>query len=354
MRTILDKCFLLAISLILCFDTFRDFELIIPFLIAITACCIDEMLQNKAVSAALFVVYCIAACFYNPMLYFAPIAAYGIIEKNKYAISMSAIIIPLFVCFGILTPANFIKLLVIAVVTAMAKIKTNIINTLTQKNKTQRDSLTELTLELENKLNNTVTDQNFEIKSVQLGERNRIAREIHDNVGHQLSCSIIQLGAIIATEKDEMTKMLLTQLNTTLNESMTSIRNSVHNLRDESLDLYTSLYSLCSGFTFCKCSLKYEISENPDNKYIYAFTGIVKEALSNVIKHSNATEVNVMLYEHPMLYQLIISDNGTKISNHGSKGMGMENIRQRVSSIDGIVNITTDNGYRIFVSAKKQ
>lgn len=288
------------------------------------------------------------------MLCFAPAAAYGLIVKNVYAYCCAFVLLPLAVNFSALSSEALVCFGVMTLVTASSRIKLFVISELADKNRTQRDSLTQLTLELESKLDTTLTEQNVEIRNAQLGERNRIAREIHDNVGHQLSCSIIQLGAIIAVEKDEKTRLLLEQLSDTLNKGMNSIRSSVHDLRDESLDLYTTLYTLCVGFTFCKCTLKYEISDNPENKYVYAFTGIVKEALSNVIKHSDATEVNVILSEHPKLYQLIVSDNGTLSQNKSSHGMGLENIRQRAASVDGIVNITCDNGYRIFVSAKKQ
>lgn len=350
---VIDKAFVLILSALLSLYTYSEVDVILPLLLALIVCCADELVPKKAVTAALYGIYCGVAIFYPPMLCYAPAAAYGLIIKGNIAYSCAFIVVPLLTNLEKMPFTALGCVAVMALVTVSSRVKMKVIMELYEKNRSQRDSLTQLTLELENKLNTTLSEQNFEIKNAQLGERNRIAREIHDNVGHQLSCSIIQLGAIIAIEKDEKTKALLTQLSDTLNTGMNSIRSSVHDLRDESLDLYTTLYTLCAGFTFCKCTLKYEISKNPENKYVYAFTGIVKEALSNVIKHSDATEVNVILSEHPKLYQLIVSDNGTISRNSSGHGMGLENIRQRVSSLDGIVNITNDDGYRIFVSAKK-
>lgn len=70
-----------------------------------------------------------------------------------------------------------------------------------------------------------------------LRERNRIAREIHDNVGHMLSRSILQMGALITIHKEEPLHGQLAGVGETLNQAMNSIRESVHDLHDESIDL---------------------------------------------------------------------------------------------------------------------
>ena len=59
-----------------------------------------------------------------------------------------------------------------------------------------RDTSTELNLVLQEKNKNLMEKQDYEIYLATLRERNRIAREIHDNVGHMLSRSILQMGAL--------------------------------------------------------------------------------------------------------------------------------------------------------------
>ena len=68
------------------------------------------------------------------------------------------------------------------------------------------------------------------------------------------------------------------------------------------------------------------MSEIIPNKIKYCFAAIIKEALSNVIKHSNATAVKIVLREHPALYQLCIEDNGKGYSEKeaDSKGIGLK------------------------------
>ena len=87
-------------------------------------------------------------------------------------------------------------------------------------------------------------------------------------------------------------------------------------------------------------------------KSLSEIIAILKEALANVIKHSNATEVKICLFEHPSLFQVIIQDNG-RVFKTNPNGIGLENIRQRVDALKGIVNFETTNGFKIFISFQK-
>ena len=65
----------------------------------------------------------------------------------------------------------------------------------------------------------------------------------------------------------------------------------------------------------------------------YAFLSITKEALSNIIKHSNATAVSILMREHPALWQLVIQDNGTLQSPSATEGIGLENMKERIRKL---------------------
>ena len=80
------------------------------------------------------------------------------------------------------------------------------------------------------------------------------------------------------------------------------------------------------------------MSEIIPNKIKYCFATIIKEALSNVIKHSNATAVKIVLREHPALYQLCIEDNGKGYSEKGSRQQ-----RNRIKKYAGTGDITWRN-----------
>ena len=217
---------------------------------------------------------------------------------------------------------------------------------------TLRDSTKEFSLQLERKNKELMEKQDYEIHLATLGERNRIARDIHDSVGHLLSNSILQTGALIATCADDGLRERLATLNKTLVTGMETVRSSIHDLYDESVDLYAEIKTLCDGFDFCAVTLEYDMDSNPDKNVKYTLIAVVKEALSNIIRHSDASLVAVAVREHPALYQLVVRDNGSKKSDTG-EGLGLNNIAQRVESLGGLSNIGYDNGFTVFVSIPK-
>ena len=130
---------------------------------------------------------------------------------------------------------------------------------LEQKYKRVRDDSRELTLMLEKKNQDLLKKQDTEVYLATLKERNRIAREIHDNVGHMLSRSILMVGALKTVNQAENLKVPMEQLDQTLNEAMTNVRQSVHDLHDESVNLKEVMESLAEEFRFCPVQLTYDM-----------------------------------------------------------------------------------------------
>lgn len=194
-----------------------------------------------------------------------------------------------------------------------------------------------------------IQNQNDQIYIATLQERNRIAREIHDNVGHMLSRALLLSGALLTVCKEESLLLHIRTLKDTLDEAMQAIRSSVHDLHDESVDLASSLRQLTEEFTFCPVRLQCDVGKQVPKEVKYCFLSITKEALHNVVRHSNATKVEVTVREHPGLYQLIVEDNGSLFSE-GSDGIGISNMRERVAALKGRIHITRDSGFRIFIS----
>lgn len=118
-----------------------------------------------------------------------------------------------------------------------------------------KDSSTELRLAMQKRQQDLLEKQDYEIHLATLQERNRIAREIHDNVGHMLSRSILQMGALQTIHKEEPLHGQLVAINDTLSQAMNNIRESVHDLHNESLDLKQALREVTDEFRD-----KYEIA----------------------------------------------------------------------------------------------
>ncbi len=221
-----------------------------------------------------------------------------------------------------------------------------------------RDDSVEKNLLLREKNQSLLEKQDYEIYTATLRERNRIAREIHDNVGHMLSRSILMVGAMKAVHGEGSLKEPLCRLEDTLSAAMTSVRESVHDLHDEAINLKEVLESLTGEYTFCQARLVYDMGYEVPREIRYGFIAIVKEALNNVMKHSNATWVQVVAREHPGMYQLVIEDNGTsgigrKHDGYGG-GIGIRNMKERVDTFGGNLEIQTQKGWRIHITVPKK
>lgn len=259
--------------------------------------------------------------------------------------------------------------------------RTRRLNELEQEYKRARDDSRELTLMLEKKNQDLLEKQDTEVYLATLKERNRIAREIHDNVGHMLSRSILMVGALKTVNQDENLKVPMELLDQTLNEAMTNVRQSVHDLHDESVNLKEVMESLAEEFRFCPVQLTYDMGYDIPKEIKYSFIVITKEALNNVMRHSNANEVKILAREYPGLYQLIIEDNGTlderirpngdreeyaekesagktgntrKTENTECSGIGIKNMKKRVRILGGTIQIQKENGFRIFITVPKK
>jgi nitrate/nitrite-specific signal transduction histidine kinase len=85
------------------------------------------------------------------------------------------------------------------------------------------DSAREMSFQLKKQNQDLIEKQDYELNLATVNERNRIAREIHDNVGHLLSSAILQSAALYTVTKDEKIREGLNSINNTLNEAMSSI-----------------------------------------------------------------------------------------------------------------------------------
>ena len=225
---------------------------------------------------------------------------------------------------------------------------------LEEKLRRTQDDSKERSLLLSQKNKALQEKQDYEIYNATLKERNRIAREIHDNVGHVLSRSILMVGAAKTINEDPGMTAMLKNLEDSLNHAMNSIRNSVHDLHDEAVNLEEVEKSLVREFTFCPVQMVYDMTREVPREVKYCFISITKEAFANIMKHSNATKVQLILREHPGLYQLCIEDNGKDAFYDPEKsGIGIANMKERVNALGGTLQIFTDKGFRIFITIPK-
>ena len=385
MLTIIVKLHLILMGPLLISVPFTDQSSIAVLLVVVATTALLQYFSHRTLTIVAVALLVAASFFVPTFIAFLPLFCFILLEHD---LRKSLLLLTLPVVFNhsyfqIETLAFIIMMTLLA---AVIRIACNQLRDLIVENKKIRDNSIELQLALQRK--NKALTENYEedIYHVTLKERNRIAREIHDNVGHLLSRSILQIGAVQAIIqsnefKDSLSspeelyelrenyiedsievlvndavedaiKDSLDSLQETLDSAMTSVRQSVHNLRDDSIDLQEAINKMIQPMT-CKVEFNYDMSSEIENNVKFCFLGVLKEALTNISKHSNATKVTIALKEHPAFYQLLIQDNGTAQAEVSSVGMGITNMEKRVETLDGRFNINTEDGFRIFVSVPK-
>ena len=326
-------------------------------------------------------VYILSGLFFAPSFFMLPYAAM-VFRKKKYTVSrMAAAVVGIAVFVDCILRIKHIapgfdrylwltklqdtilndilEVVLLMAFAIMLSYFTELLLGYQMKLHSMRDASMEHDMLMEQMNHQLIEKQNAQIYNATLKERNRIAREIHDNVGHMITRSILQVGAIGVINTDEKLKAPISDLKSTLDTAMDSMRKSVHDLYDESVDLRQALAKLKptdSAFAF---SLEYDCEDDVSRDVKYAFIAIAKEAVNNAVKHSNGDEIRIIVREHPAFYQLEIMDNGTSVderslSGETGDGIGIKNIKERVAAIGGTMRIKADDGFRIFVTLMKK
>ena len=189
-------------------------------------------------------------------------------------------------------------------------------------------------------------------------ERNRIAREIHDSVGHSLAVVNVQLEkALVFHDRDsKVAHRAITDAKGAAQEALNDVRNSVKTLRQtgQSFSLIEALSNLVSRFS--NDDLKIEFHERGSQEKFQASTlvalyRIAQEALTNVYKHANATHVDIDLELNNSFALLRIHDNGiglnpneVKPSENSPGQFGLHGIKERLELLDGDLKVESVPG----------
>ncbi len=172
-----------------------------------------------------------------------------------------------------------------------------------------RDELQERALALEARNRDLADRQDYEVQLATLAERARIAREIHDNVGHQLTRASLQAEALRVVHADEPGVAAdFADVKRTVDEALQLVRASVHALNDNAVDLSVQLERIVEG---ARSDGGPQIEAGPSMpRKCRKLLAVRREALSNAMRHARAQNCCCAMLEHPSFYQLIVTDDG--------------------------------------------
>ncbi|UHA73796.1 helix-turn-helix transcriptional regulator [Paenibacillus sp. 481] len=175
---------------------------------------------------------------------------------------------------------------------------------------------------------------------VVLEERNRMAKELHDTIGHTFTSIIMGLETIKATAAPDASQEKVERLVRLTRTGLADVRRQVHEIRatEEDATIDEQLRHLTEQFmdhTETKVSLRI-IGEAYDvyNPVKHTLARCLQEALTNALRHGQATSVNVLLHYEPNQLLLQVQDNGSG-QEEMKYGFGLSAMQERLYSLQG-------------------
>ncbi len=186
-----------------------------------------------------------------------------------------------------------------------------------------------------------------------LQERNRIAREIHDGLGHTLAAQTIQINNALLFWQSNNDKALIfvKQSKLLAAEALLEIRRSLSVLRSNLLEgqsLNSAIAKLLQDFqqtTGIQPDSKIDLPPSLPTEINTTLYRIVQESLTNICKHAQATSVTVKLLAQGQMIHLSIEDNGKGFNKtQNTTGFGLQGMRERAIALGGHLNIHSESG----------
>ena len=181
-----------------------------------------------------------------------------------------------------------------------------------------------------------------------LKERNRLAREIHDSLGHYLTVVIVQIeAALMVIDKDRGQSLdVLRKAQTLAQIGLADVRRSVAALRTSPAETRSLIDSMSTLIEECRVSglaTEFELVGTPRNLSPAAELALYRaaqEALTNVRRHSQARTARVILNYSTDSVRLKVCDDGVGVTEL-TKGFGLTGMHERVQKLGGELRIAT-------------
>ena len=375
MNRLFDKSIVLACCIAAALGLAVDARLVAAFCLGVIIAALAEVAQGehtRHASEAGSYAYVIIAVFVPSFMPFAPLAFYDIAQHVRREHAWSALGVTATFVFALVAdyragtlPARALLLTaILSVAATLLSLRTAQLEREQERMRRIRDELQERALALEARNRDLADRQDYEVELATLAERARIAREIHDNVGHQLTRASLQTEALRVVHANEPGVAAdFADVKRTVDEALQLVRASVHALNDNAADLSVQLERIVEN-TRSDGGPQIELevlAEHAPANVANCFAAVLREALSNAMRHAHAQNVTVRCMEHPSFYQLIVTDDGEGGVQTGgcgvAEGMGLASMRERIEALGGTFTAgprAGAGGWRVFVTVPKQ
>jgi signal transduction histidine kinase len=187
------------------------------------------------------------------------------------------------------------------------------------------------------------------ILEAQEKERNYIGRELHDNVNQILSSSKMYLD-ILASENEEVRELATRSvrlIESAIQEIRALTRAQVAPMKNIDLqDSITLLLDVVKESTPMRTTFNYNVDNAIINDELKLnIFRIVQEQINNIIKHAQATNINISLESDDQAVNIVVADDGKGFDTSKKKsGIGIKNMMNRVESFNGEMKVESAPG----------
>jgi len=184
-----------------------------------------------------------------------------------------------------------------------------------------------------------------------ISERERIARDLHDLIGHTFSIITLKAelaGKLINNDKPKALKEI-NQLENISREALKQIREVVTGYRTSDLntELAHAKYILESNnINYSYAFDDFEIHENTNKELAI----ILKELITNILKHAHANRASTNIQQINDTVTLTVEDDGIGFNNTDNSGFGLRGIQERVNKLEGELSIQSQPTTRIKIT----
>ncbi len=207
-------------------------------------------------------------------------------------------------------------------------------------------------------LNKQLMEANIRLNEMTIvEERNRIARDLHDTIGHSLTGTIMGLEMIDLLMDDDLDKAkeMVISLKDSSRENLARVREVVNTLApneniSKGIESFNELIASFKANTniYIDFIIDGDMVKVSPNINIVLYR-IIQEGLTNALRHGHADNVMIKLIYNEKAIELIIKDNG-RGAEEITKGFGLKSMEDRVFSIGGSISFMSKDGFSILVN----
>lgn len=191
------------------------------------------------------------------------------------------------------------------------------------------------------------------IMNAQEEERKRVAKDLHDGIGQQISALSLNFQVLTAKIAGIAPSMIaeVEKIKRLIHNTSQDVREVSHQMMPRALtefgliDALEDMIDLCFADTAIECTFSHQNMEERLPQFIeIGLYRVCQELLSNIIKHAQAQKVEINLYRTESWCMLVVSDDGKGIDRRKSKGLGITSINTRVTAMKGTFRLSSVRG----------